>query len=44
MKLIAEILDAVITADMVGRTVGDLGSNIMRDDASRCRALLRRSS
>jgi len=46
MKLIAEVLDAVMNSRVVGRTVGDLGSHIMCDDACRCRRLelLRRSS
>jgi hypothetical protein len=46
MKLIAEVLDVVTNGRVVGRAVGDLGSHIMRDDASRCRRLelLRRSS
>jgi hypothetical protein len=29
MKLIAEVLDAVINGRVVGRTVDDLGSNMM---------------
>ena len=41
-----EVLDAVMNSRVVGRTVGDLGSHIMCDDACRCRRLelLRRSS
>ena len=39
MKLIAEVLDAVINGRMVDRAGGDLGSHIMRDEASRCRRL-----